>query len=192
MRRKQIAVVLVLGVWCGGGLAAQAGQPETKKPRDVLELPSPVKGILVHLMVKEGDKVQVGQVIGKIDDRAAELALRKAEAELAAGEAHQEALKAQHREAERRLERVKSLYQSKSVSQEEMDTARFMLAKVEAELHVSRPKLDALKTEVLAARLFLDKHQVRSPVSGVVLEILRLPGEAIQELGTLARIKMAR
>jgi len=108
-------------------------------------------GILREMPVKEGDRVQVGQLLARLDCRRfeAELGIAKAQAEFFAT----------------RFEKFEELKKSGRLSPEEYDKARM-------ELEVQRNKVAAVEAEI-------ELRTIRSPCDGVVTEVKRKLSESM-------------
>lgn len=90
-----------------------------------------VPGTLRERPVQVGDKVTAGDLLGALDSRDFEVAVREAEAQLT------RAL-AELRNAEANYERVRALYENDNVSQSELSSARAGAESAEAQVRVAR------------------------------------------------------
>lgn len=93
-----------------------------------------VPGTLRERPVQVGDKVRAGDLLGALDNRDFEVAVREAEAQLT------RAL-AELRNAEANYERVRALYENDNVSQSELSSARAGAESAEAQVRVARQSL---------------------------------------------------
>ncbi len=168
-----------------------------------VEVPALEIGIIGKLLVKEGDLVEDGQLLGSLDDTDARLALNRAEAETAIAEfaaqsdvgvrAGQNAHQTAKTELARALEAVEKY--NKSVSQTEID--RLKLAVEQSRLSIEQAVLTQrtaelqfeLKSRELAmAKRKIERHDIRSRVAGRVLQIDKRPGEWIEPGKTVLKI----
>jgi HlyD family secretion protein len=124
-----------------------------------------VTGRLLQVLVREGDKVTAGQVVARVDDalladeaRAAEAALGKTRAEV--------------ENAEATLARTKRVFEHGIAARQEVDDAT-------ARAHAASAA--QTEAEATAHRLHrqVERAAVRSPLSGVVVKLLRRPGELV-------------
>jgi HlyD family secretion protein len=111
--KKTRAVVLVFAVLVGGlvvvlwtrddtlaeGLIQASGRIEG----DEITISADVSGRIVELAVREGDRVEVGQVLVRLDDRAVRARVEQAEQALAVAEVGIEKARAEHAASEARL-----------------------------------------------------------------------------------------
>jgi len=164
------------------------------EPQQVVKLASPVVGVISYLNVDRGDIVSKGQVVGGLDAgvEAAVLALARArstnEFEIRAGEARLRFLRGEH-------ERLIKLVDREVVS-------RAALQKAEEEANVAAHQLEEKKLEKEIAALqvqhaeeVLAQRTLRSPIDGIVVERLLVPGEYQNEQSpvlTLAQIDPLR
>ncbi|TWI75358.1 membrane fusion protein (multidrug efflux system) [Desulfobotulus alkaliphilus] len=112
-----------------------------------------VEGILQKRLYVEGQPVREGDVLFQIDPERYDIALRRAEADLANAEAS-------HADARREWQRSITLYEADAVSERTRDQARTAL-----DLAVAR--LDLAKTAVEEARRNLRYTEVRAPLCGI-------------------------
>ena len=146
------------------------------EPLQIVKLASPVVGVIARLDVDRGDVVRQGQILGKLQDgvEAATLSLARARARneytVKASEARVEFLR-------RKQERVgelhgKSISSLASLEEVEADTKIAENQREEAELNREIARL-----EVTHAEEVLGQRTLRSPIDGVVMERLLVPGE---------------
>ncbi|WP_339799377.1 efflux RND transporter periplasmic adaptor subunit [uncultured Marinobacter sp.] len=112
----------------------------TLRARDAVELTAEVSGRVVELDFREGDRVNGGQLLVRLDDRQAQADLQVANARLA--------------DARRQYERAQRLRSNNSISQSQVDELR--------------TGLDVGEAERQAARIRLDNHRIEAPFDGIV------------------------
>ncbi|MDE2605850.1 MAG: efflux RND transporter periplasmic adaptor subunit [Burkholderiales bacterium] len=122
-----------------------------------------VAGAVVALPVKAGDRVQAGQVLLRLDARAAEQTAAAGDAQVRAARATQEA-------ATREFERQKQLFAKNYISQAALDRA-------EAQYKAAQAEAAAQLANAGAARTQSDFYVVRAPYSGVVAEVAVVLGD---------------
>jgi HlyD family secretion protein len=131
----------------------------------------PEQGRLVKVLVKEGDRVVAGQPLAQLDERAAVIALRGAQATVAAAGSRvseaETALKATT-EARERLER---LAQKELASATDLATARTAESRARAALATARAERAATSQGLKSAELTQTlTTTVAAPIDGVVLQ----------------------
>lgn len=126
---------------------------------------SKATGRLVYLGVEEGDRVQKNEVIARIEDQdvQATLAQARANADLATAELE---------DAQRWLERQRTMYASGTSSKAELDAAEARFKRVEA-------NIKAAEAAVRAAEVALENTRIRAPFDGTVLTKNANVGEVV-------------
>jgi RND family efflux transporter MFP subunit len=163
------------------------------EPHMVVDLSSQIDGIVDAIEVERGDVVESDQVLVTLDstvERAAvDFARARAEAdsELRAGEVSVAF-------AQRRQERVQTLFNEAAISTDQFD-------EVETEFHLAQLELDQAQEarrlahlELRRAEETLDRHTIRSPIDGIVVQRYLSPGESVkfQPMLRLAQIDPLR
>ena len=124
-----------------------------------------VAGRIVQLMVREGDRVTAGQPVARIDDGP----LIDQEKEAAAGLAK---VVAERRNAEATLARTERVFEHGIAARQEVD---------DATTRADSARAAERQAEGIAqrARRQVERATVRSPLAGVVVRLLRRPGELV-------------
>jgi RND family efflux transporter MFP subunit len=164
------------------------------EPQQVVKLSSSMVGVVAELNVDRGDVVRRGQFLGKLEDglEKAGLALAEARARneysIRSIQARLEFLTQKHRRATELLS--KSIMSTAAV--EEVAAERKMS---EQQLKEAELNLEVVRLDVIRAREVVRQRELRSPVDGVVMERLLVPGEYRNEQSpilTLAQIDPLR
>ncbi len=130
-----------------------------------------VAGPITELLVKPGDSVRAGQVLARIDARAANQAV-------AASRAQVEAARATLAVAARDYARQQQLFQQKYISQSSLDQA-------EAQFKQSQANANALIAQADASHTQSSWYAVLAPYAGLVAEVpvsvgdMAMPGRAL-------------
>jgi len=132
--------------------ASAAGAIE---PVMTVEVKSKASGEIVEVAVEEGQTVDAGQLLVRVDPRIPLNAVVQAEADSAVAEAELE-------NAEAQLRRAEVLWESKSITELEYENARLARASAYARLISSRRALED-------ARIAYEDTEVRAPSHGVIL-----------------------
>jgi HlyD family secretion protein len=145
-----------------------------------VKLSSNITGDLLELTVKEGDRVEKGQVLGKIDARryAAQTAQQEASRASAAADLHTEEVKIDQLAQE--LARVERLAKGGNASPAELDTARSNLAAEKARADAARGRIQQADAALREARHFLSLTTLTSPIDGVVTKREKQVGERVR------------
>ncbi|MBX3608727.1 MAG: efflux RND transporter periplasmic adaptor subunit [Hydrogenophaga sp.] len=142
-----------------------------------------VPGAVVALTVKAGDRVKAGQVLLRLDARAAEQQAGAAAAQVQAARAAQVA-------ATREYERQKQLFQKNYISQAALDRA-------EAQYKATQAQSAAQVAAAGAARTESGFYVVKAPYDGVVSDVavvlgdMAMPGRALVTLHDPAALRVS-
>ncbi|MFD2184960.1 efflux RND transporter periplasmic adaptor subunit [Rhodoplanes azumiensis] len=141
-----------------------------------------ITGKVTETLVEEGMVVEAGQPVARIDSTLAATDLALAAARVEAADAAVTAISADLRDAERILERTRSLSQKSFATEAD-------LTRTEARVHVLRAQLAQAKAQKAAATLdarrageVLEKHTIKAPFGGVVVDRSAQPGEMISPM----------
>ncbi|MDD3147046.1 MAG: efflux RND transporter periplasmic adaptor subunit [Candidatus Riflebacteria bacterium] len=115
-----------------------------------------VNGPVAQIMAEDGQKVTLGQPLGKIDDIRFAITLRQMEAAL-------ERAKQEFQEDEKDFERNKTLFDSKAITQKSLDMALTSFIKGKTTLKQAQADFDK-------AKLDLDRCIIRSPITGYFVD----------------------
>ncbi len=138
-----------------------------------------ITGRLVAILVEEGQTVAAGEVVARLDDTLARTALRLAEAQATAARARVDALHAQLTEARRDLGRKKALHAQGFAPDADVTRAESEVQRLTGELAAVRAQVQVADEQVADARERVDKHVIRAPFAGVVVNKAAQPGEIV-------------
>ncbi len=113
-----------------------------------------VGGKIARIYVEEGERVREGQLVAELDTRAIRLQLEQARAALAVAEAN-------HKDAQRNMERMERLKNEKAVSDQQYEKVKLAYEAADAQLQQARAALNL-------AQHSLDVSLMKAPFSGVV------------------------
>lgn len=111
-------------------------------------------GVVVELDVEVGDQVKQGQVLFRVDDRAAVLRQAQARAQLAAAALQLRTARVEYR-------RAKSLFDQQAVSQQHWE-------QVSAQLDAARASVVQARSGVAVASNAVGEATARAPIDGIV------------------------
>src|ERR1700730_12112857 len=141
-----------------------------------------ITGTLIEVLIEEGDHVQVGQVLGRLEDTAQRAALAQAQAQLKAAGALLVQYQAQLAQSERDVKRTEDLVERKLVSQQAVEQARTQVETGAAQLQGQRKQIELAEATVRSARVQLGYCTVRAPFTGVVIAKAAQVGEIVSPL----------
>ena len=126
--------------------------PGTVEPFANVAVKTRVDGQIIEVLFKEGDLVEEGAVMFRLDDRLVKAQIAQAEASIAKD-------RALLRDAEAILARRTALVDKKIVTEAAMDQARFAVEGLKASIAVGQAMLESQKTQ-------LDYLTIRAPITG--------------------------
>lgn len=150
------------------------------QPTEVVELSSPVPGIIDSITVDRSDPVEQGQVVAKLQSKVeqAQVELSK---QRAGFEGEIESKRASRDFARRSQKRTQDLFNKKAVPFQVLDEAKTDAILADTELRTAEQNKHMAELELARAEATLELRTVRSPISGVVVERLKSPGEFVED-----------
>lgn len=147
---------------------------------------------VAYIPLKIGDKVKVGQVLARLDDREARAVVAISKAKLDNAKADYLAAQAAEDEAHARLKRAAELVAKDAITRDEYMAAEFTAKRFSQEALVKKTHIAIAEAEAQLARLRLENHQITSPFAGMVEAIERTSGEAAKQSDTIVVIRQHR
>jgi len=182
------------------GIASGNGRIEAKE----LDIATKLPGRLMAVLAEEGDMVEAGQIVGRMDTKSLEARLKVAEAQVeqARRERDQAAAIIRQRESEctlakKDLKRSRSLYKRDkgAISQEKLDrdvaafeAAEAVCVAAEANHANAEALIVAGLAEVERIEVDIDDGILKAPVGGRVLYRLAEPGEVLPAGGKILTV----
>jgi len=142
----------------------------TVRAAQTSSLASQMMGNIVEIRVREGDRVQRGQVLAVIDDSQPRATLDRAAAADVAAQQQLVAAESDLSLAESTLKRYQTLYDRKSVSPQEYDEVKARQQSAQSRRDVAKADQTQAKAAIAQARASLDYSRIRAPFDGVVTE----------------------
>lgn len=167
-----------------------------------IHVPAEIPGRIVENRLMEGQPVDAGELLVRLDDTDLQLQRQSAEAEIDALRAQREEITSEievwrhHLQmAKRDLDRFQRLRERNTVSQQQAEQAENVFREAEGRVASLGAKVRATDKLIIAARKQLDlienriaKTEIMAPVSGTVLAKAREVGEFVQPGQTVAVI----
>jgi RNA polymerase sigma factor (sigma-70 family) len=138
--------------------------------------------------LKEGDRVEDGQLLARLNDRLARDDVEVQKARLEAAEAELRAVKKTTEEAATRFERVSRLKQQNLVAEEEIRAAKLTWERYVEEENAKAALVKQARRQVQSAETVVEMHEIRA-VRGTIKAILKQPREAVKSLETVFQIQ---
>ena len=159
---------------------------------ETVEIPATALGPISELAVRQGDLIQKGQILARIQDHDAKIKLSEAEIELEILQAQSDSdvdlkfAKKSQQVALADWQRAKDSNRKYAgvVSDREMDRLKLIveqgsaeLDKIEFEKTIMRMQQKLKKAAIEKNQIDLERHQIRSAISGQIVEIKKRHGE---------------
>ncbi len=160
-----------------------AGAGIVEPSSEIIDIGSALSGLVTGLRVQAGDRVEQGQVLFTVDDRAVRAQLRQAEA--AIGEARAAIAEAQSAAttAAQQLALYRNVEDPAAVSRAEVIRAEGEAASARSRLQLARARLQAAQASAGTARTELGRLIVRAPIAGEILAVNIRKGEYVSTMG---------
>ena len=183
-------LMVLAGVWVvPAGAADYSGYDCLIEPNSVVDVTTREDGVIEEIAVSRGDIIKKGQVLAQLESSVETVAVNiaRARAGMQSGVDSQKArvayLKAQKG-------RIDALFEKKAIPFHEKDKAKTDLILARAELREARENLELAQLEKQRAEGILARRTIKSPIDGVVVNILLDAGESVEEhsIMTLAEV----
>ena len=165
-------------VACCTGAVGQEYVKAFTEPYRSIDIAASETGILSKLLVQEGDHIEAGGLLAKLNDDvlAASLAVGKQTTE---SEGAIKSAKAELRMQQDRFNKLNGLFERRHASQTELDRAKSQLEIATAKVESVQDDLRIKKFEMKRIEAQLEQRRLRTPIDGVVTEIFKDEGEFV-------------
>ena len=176
------------------------------RPQTEVKISPDVSGEIVELHLKEGNQVERGQLLLRINpetyismrDRA-EAAVNSARAQLANARARMAQVQAQFEQAERNYQRSQRLYEQSTISDAEYETARSNYRVAQAEVEAATQSGQSAEFSVKSAIASLNEAEenlrrttIYAPTSGTISRLNVEQGERVVGTAQMTGTEMMR
>ena len=166
-----------------GTVRAQSALPEIDcliEPNALINISSPVPGVLESIEVERAELVDAGQVLASLraDVERASVALARARSEM---RSQIESSRTSLEFGRRKLERTEELWEKQAIPFHEKDEVETDVLLAEARLNEALENRKVARLEIDRTTAQLNMKIIRSPVRSVVTERLRSPGEYVDK-----------
>jgi len=144
-----------------------------------VKISSNLSGDLVELLVKEGDTVTKGQVLGRLDKRRFDAALKQATAAQSASISEIQVANIDVTRTSQEVARVKGLVEKGLASPAELERLQADLESAQARVAGARQRTAQAQATVEEARTAVANTTLVSPIDGTVIDLSREVGERV-------------
>ncbi len=168
----------------------------TIRAAETSQLAAQMMGNLVEIRVREGDRVQRGQVLAVIDDAQPRAALDRATAADLGAQLEITASESDFALADSTFKRYQTLYEKKSVSPQEFDEVKARYQAAQARREMARAEQAQAEAALQQSRTSLAYTHIVAPFDGLVTEkkadvgTLASPGTPIFSVEDLRRYRL--
>ena len=166
----------------GGGSMAVLQATGYVTARRQATVSAQITGTLSEVLIEEGEYVEAGQVLARLEDTAQQASLAQAKAQVAQAKAQVGQFEAQLSQVKRDLVRAQDLVGRKLVSAQAVEAKQTEGDTLAAQLNAQRRAVDLAEAQLRSVQVQLDYTIVRAPFSGVVIAKAAQVGEIISPL----------
>jgi RND family efflux transporter MFP subunit len=141
-----------------------------------------ITGKVVEVFIDEGMTVTEGQVVARLDSVLAERDYELARSRAETADAAIAAITADLEDATRIMTRVQTLSQKNFATEADLTKAQARVGVLNAQLRQAQSQFETAKIDARRSASMLDKHQIRAPFAGVVIDRSAQPGEMISPM----------
>ncbi|MBR1144186.1 efflux RND transporter periplasmic adaptor subunit [Bradyrhizobium sp. AUGA SZCCT0431] len=141
-----------------------------------------ITGKVVEVFIDEGMTVSEGQVVARLDSVLAERDYELARSRAETANAAIAAINADLEDATRIMSRVQTLSQKNFATEADLTKAQARVGVLSAQLRQARSQFETANIDAKRSASVLDKHQIRAPFAGVVIDRSAQPGEMISPM----------
>jgi HlyD family secretion protein len=141
-----------------------------------------ITGKVVEVFIDEGMTVTEGQIVARLDSVLAEKDTELARSRVETADAAIAAINADLQDATRIMSRLQTLSQKNFATEADLTKAQARVGVLSAQLRQVQSQLETAKIDARRSASVLDKHQIRAPFAGVVVDRSAQPGEMISPM----------
>ncbi len=141
-----------------------------------------ITGTLTEVLIEEGERVEAGQVLARLDDTAQQARMAEARAQVASARAQAGQFRTQLAQNKRDLQRQQDLIGRKLVSQQALENVRTQGETFSAQLAAQQSSVALAEAQLRSAQVQLDYTTVKAPFAGVIIAKAAQVGEIISPL----------
>jgi len=141
-----------------------------------------ITGKVVEIFIDEGMTVTDGQIVARLDSVLAEKDYELAQSRAESADAAIAAITADLQDATRIMSRVQTLSQKNFATEADLTKAQARVGVLAAQLRQAQSQFETAKIDAKRSASVLDKHQIRAPFAGVVIDRSAQPGEMISPM----------
>lgn len=183
-------------------VSAQVTGTANLRPLRLIQVATQAEGVVIEILAEEGDYVERGQPLCRLDGRDLEIRLVLTEERLAQARLQleksgirREKAQVQIENSKAELQRQEEAYAEKLVSEREVAELRYRLDELRhderiaaSEVREFTHRLEELQAEISQVKLELSRKQILAPFSGRITERTVQLGQTVRQLDSLFRL----
>jgi HlyD family secretion protein len=162
------------------------------QPEKEVKITPDVSGEIVELTVKEGDRVEKGQLLLRIKPDVYISQRDRSIAAISSARARHAQAEAQFLQAELSFKRTKQLYDEQTISKSEYEQAEASYTVAKAEVEAAKFSVVSTEASLKEANEQLVKTSIYAPMTGTISMLLVELGERVAGTGMMAGTEMLR
>jgi HlyD family secretion protein len=162
------------------------------QPEVEVVISSEVPGEIIELAVKDGDFINKGDLLVRVNPDTLEAQVKQQEAALAATRASSAQRRAELLQAELDLARIGDLFEKGFVTQDELDQSRTRVEVSRAALEAATYQIERQEMQLREASDKLAKASIFSPITGTVTRLNSEIGDRVVGTGQFAGTEILR
>jgi RND family efflux transporter MFP subunit len=181
-RPVQVRTAPVLSMGSAGANASVLDATGYVVARRIATVSAQITGRVEEVMIEEGQRVEQGQVLARLDPINADAQRSLSQSQLASAQSQVDNVQAQLTQAEVEARRLDSLVAQQLVSRSQYDQQVATRNALRAQLETSRRNVKVARDQLAISRIGKDYTVVRAPFSGIVTAKSAQPGEIVSPL----------
>ncbi len=157
-----------------------------------VRISSEVSGEIIKLPVKDGQRVERGDILARINPDTLEAQVAQQEASLRATRAQSAQARAQYMQAQLDLRRVEDLYERGFATREQLDQAETRVEIERASHEASEYRIEQQEMQLKEARDLLGKTTIHAPMSGTITRLNAESGDRVVGTGQFEGTEILR
>ena len=129
-----------------------------------------VSGVVQNLYADFNQIVKAGQVIARLDPSIIQTQIEQREASVTRAQADLERLRVSLKDAERKLEQAKGLWEKQLIPRDQLDTAELNVSTQRSQIKSSEAGLVQAQADLNAQKVNLDHTVITAPIDGIVIQ----------------------
>jgi HlyD family secretion protein len=192
LRRGDEAVEVTVKAVKRGDITSVVTATGRIQPKVEVVISSEVPGEIVELPVRDGDRVEKGQLLVRVNPDTLEAQVKQQEAGLAASRAESARQRAEMLKAELDFKRSTELAGKGFATRDELDQARTRLEMARAAHEASLHQIERQEMQLREARDQLAKASIFSPIAGTVVRLDSEIGDRVVGTGQFEGTEIMR